>query len=93
MRGPKPRTPPLALLTVYLESSVLGFGDAGGTLGSGFGVFGGVGFDDGGISGELGGIDGDAGGVCGAQPTAMTLSAKAARVDLVRFILDSSIKG
>jgi hypothetical protein len=75
-----------------LESSVLGFGDVGGTLGLVSGVFGGVGFDDGGISGELGGIDGEAGGVCGAQPAAITLSAMAAKVDLVRFILHSSIR-
>ena len=40
-----------------MESSVLGFGDVGGTLGLVSGVFGGVGFDDGGISGELGGIE------------------------------------
>ena len=58
------------------------------------GAFGGVGFDDGGgISGELGGIDGEAGGVCGAQAAVIALSAKAVRVDLVRFILHSSIKG
>jgi len=77
----------LPVVTVrYLESSV-GFGDVGGTLGLVSGAFGGVGFDDGGgISGELGGIDGEAGGVCGAQPAVMTLSAKAARVDLVTFI-------
>ena len=58
------------------------------------GALGGVGFDDGGISGELGGIDGEAGGgACAVQPAVITLSAMAARVDLVRFILHSSIRG
>jgi nitrate/nitrite transporter NarK len=59
-----------------------------------FGVFG-VGFDDGGvgISGAELGIDGDAGGggVCVVQATMVALvaalSAIAARVDLVRFML------
>jgi hypothetical protein len=77
-----------------LESSVLGFGDVGGTLGLVSGAFGGVGFDDGGgISGELGGIDGEAGGVCGAQPAVITVSAMAAKVDLLRFIFALLYKG
>jgi hypothetical protein len=68
---------------------VAGFGcvgDAGGELGS---VLGGVGFDEGGgTSGDEFGTDGDAGGsgVCCVQPTVMALNARAARVDLVRFI-------
>jgi hypothetical protein len=71
-----------------LESSELGFGDVGGTLGSGFGVVGGVGFDDGaaGESGELGGSDGDV-GVWGEQPAAIALSAIAASINLGAFIL------
>jgi hypothetical protein len=59
------------------------------------GVFGDVGFDDGGgTSGDELGIDGDVGevGVCCAQPAAIALSAMTARVDLVAFILHSSIK-
>ncbi len=71
-------------------------GDPGGTLGLVFGVFGGSGFEDGGvgISGAEFGIDGDAGGVgvCVVQPTAMALSAIAARISgegRVAFILRS----
>ena len=59
------------------------------------GVFGDVGFDDGGgTSGDELGIDGDVGevGVCCAQPAAIALSAMTARVDLVAFILHSSIR-
>lgn len=91
-RDPKPRTPLGRWSSSYLESSVLGLGDAGGTLGSGFGVLGGVGFDDGaGESGELGGSDGDAGvGVCGEQPAAIALRAIAASINLGACILDSS---
>ena len=60
------------------------------------GVFGDVGFDDGGggTSGDELGIDGDVGdeGVCCAQAAASALSAMTARVDLVAFILHSSIE-
>src|ERR1700722_16427097 len=62
-------------------------GGAGGELGS---VLGGVGFEEGGggTSGDEFGTAGDAGGigVCCVQPTVMALNARAARVDLVRFI-------
>jgi hypothetical protein len=59
------------------------------------GVFGGVGFDDGGgTSGDELGIDGDVGelGVCCAQAAAIALSAMMASVDLVAFIMHSSIE-
>jgi hypothetical protein len=60
-----------------------------------FGVFGDVEFDvGGGTSGDELGIDGDVGevGVCCAQPAAIALSAMTARVDLIAFILHSSIE-
>jgi hypothetical protein len=57
----------------------------------GFGVFGGVGFDEGGgISGALGGTDGDVGGVCCVQPAAIALRAITAIINLGEFIFLSS---
>jgi hypothetical protein len=77
----------------YLGGSGFGCaGDPGGTLGLVSGVFGG--FEEGGAgtSGGEFGSDGDVGdsGVCCVQLVAIAQSAMAARVDLARFISDSS---
>jgi len=87
---------PHATPLFYSFGGGLGFGCVGDPDGLVFGVSGGVGFADGGggTSGDELGIDGDVGGggVCCAQAAAIALSAMTARVDLVAFILHSSIE-
>jgi hypothetical protein len=84
-RAELPRTPPSAQFSQPCGVGPgLDGGDACEPSGFVFGVFGGIGFEDGGVgtSGAEFGIDGDAGGVgvCVVQPTAMALSAIAARM-------------
>ena len=98
-RAELPRTPPSDPFSQPCGAGPgLDGGDPGEPSGFVFGVFGGIGFEDGGvgISGAEFGI-GDAGGVgvCVVQPTAMALSAIAARMsgeDRVAFMLRSSMK-